>query len=245
MVVTFNPALSSVRANVAYNKNKKSAPIYFTGLEDSAKGEVKHFNPLSAVRNYASKWSSRLLFVGTMTATVLGGCQKDPIDPPIVKPKVSALVELFEAAKYRPSEKSDMATTDGAIKGDSIVEVTRLTPTSLGDKNATVYAYNNDGTGTMRGYAIGDGCNLKTDEYALTTSADGKAIEGVASDGTKIRNYVKNDKAYEEIIYSGHTSPSMIWEYVPINDSVTTKTDTLNRISKWVVTRTFKSAKHL
>ena len=243
MVVTFNPALGSVRGNVAFGNSKK-APAQFESLKTSAETEIKHSNKLiDGIAHYGRKLAlGTMLTCASLSAFV--GCQKDPDQTPVTP--VSKLVPEFEEAKYHTPVKSVMAITDGASAGDSIVEVSRVNPTDLyGDKIATAYIYNNDGTGIMRQYAVSDDSRvkpLKLGEYVLTTSVDGSAVEGVTSDGLKIKNYVKNNKAHQEITRPGQSTLYRNWEFVPVNDTLTTKSDAIYGIQRFV-TKIFQSAK--
>ena len=113
MVVTLNPALGSVRANVAFGNSNK-APNQLQVLKSSAETEIKHSNKIiDGIAHFGRKAALGTMLTLSSIATLFTGCEpvEDP-PTPIKKPTQEVFMDYMNKM-YGTGTGTNLKSTAG------------------------------------------------------------------------------------------------------------------------------------
>jgi len=195
MVVTFNPAISSIRTyDVAFGNSEKIQP---------KKAEItsQELNAGKRSIGRASHWfhnaAAGLLFT---TAALFGGCAKDetpapvnPVDPPVTE--ISATQKQF-------TEYQDAMYGTGTTKSTTALKDS-LSYDALGQTHAYKYDYTNPDTVVAKAYTLEDGVVKMVVKEKTWKASDGTLTKERGGPSYILKYTKDNDGKIIETIING------------------------------------------
>jgi len=238
MVVTFNPAISSIRTyDVAFGNSEKIQP---------KKAEItsQELNAGKCSIGRASHWfhnaAAGLLFI---TAALFGGCAKDetpaPVNPPVDPPVTELSATQKTVAEFQNAQWGTGTKTKSVTSNPQLLDSLAYEEIGSNQIEAYKYDYTNPDTVKIKRYFTDQGFLTQVGDQKTWKEADGKLIT-VEQDGpTRVTwEYTKDSDGKVLETYMGNRK----CKYIPAQGDTVIKQDIKSGYKRFfkVLARTLK-----